>query len=229
MIDDIEKYSRHAVLALIPGLFLVLAVPIAAFAQEVDPAQDGQVPAPAPLDDFSDLAEADDKAGAPSDDEAEELAPEILEVLKSMDEVIGALDENSERQGNNWQLTVDERVLLVVTDTKARRMRVLTPIAAANALSAEVLMRLMQANFDTALDARYAVAQNLVWGTFIHPLDDLTQREFASGVLQTKALADSFGTTFSSGVLNYGGGDSAAIIDQQVKELLEELEKNSTI
>ena len=87
----------------------------------------------------------------------------------------------------------------------------------------------MQANFDTALDARYAIANGLVWGTFIHPLDSLTTRDFASGILQTKSLADTFGTTFSSGALSYGGGDSGAIIEDQLKELLDELEKRKTV
>ena len=107
-------------------------------------------------------------------------------------------------------------------------MRVITPIAPVDALPEEALMRLMQANFDTALDARYAVGQGLVWGAFIHPLDSLTTRDFASGVLQTHTLAETFGTTFSSGALNYGGGDSGAIIDEQLKELLEELEQRAT-
>ncbi len=31
----------------------------------------------------------------------------------------------------------------------------------------------MQANFDTALDARYAIAKGALWSTFIHPLSDL--------------------------------------------------------
>jgi hypothetical protein len=90
------------------------------------------------------------------------------------------------------------------------------------------MQRLMQANFDTALDARYAVAQNLVWGAFLHPLDTLTQRDFAAGILQTHAVGETFGTTFSSGAISYGGGDSNTIYEEQLKALLEELEKNST-
>ncbi|MEL6707007.1 MAG: hypothetical protein AAFP79_01905 [Pseudomonadota bacterium] len=157
-----------------------------------------------------------------------EPSPEMEAALERMGEVIDALDGDAERNGNNWQFTLDERMILVVTDPAAGRMRIMTPIAEAAALPEGAMERLLQANFDTALDARYAIANGLVWGTFIHPLDSLTTRDFASGVLQTKSLADTFGTTFSSGALNFGGGDSPAILENQIKQLLEELEKKRT-
>ena len=149
-------------------------------------------------------------------------------MLEQMAEVIAALDSDAERNGNNWQMTLDERMILVVTDTTAGRMRIITPIAEASVLPGEAMARLLQANFDTALDARYAIANGLVWGAFIHPLDTLTVRDFASGILQTKSLADTFGTSFSSGSLNYGGGDSGAILEEQLEQLLEELERRQT-
>jgi hypothetical protein len=173
-----------------------------------------------PPPDFSDEA--------PIPDSPAEISPENQASLDMIAEVIGALDGEAERSGNNWQFTVEERMLIVVTDASAGRMRIITPIAESANLPQEALERLMQANFDTALDARYAIGQGVVWGAFVHPLDSLTTRDFASGVLQTKSLADTFGTTFSSGVLNYGGGDSGAILDEQLNELLEQLERRQT-
>ncbi|MBD2840920.1 hypothetical protein [Erythrobacter rubeus] len=177
------------------------------------------------------LAAQDDGAPPPDADQQEaapesgELAPEAKAALDRMSEVIAALDGDAQRTGNNWQFKVEERMIVVVTDTDADRMRIITPIAAASELPEGAMERLMQANFDTALDARYAIGQGLVWGAFVHPLDSLTTRDFASGILQTKSLADTFGTTFSSGVLNYGGGDSGAIIERQLNDLLEELDE----
>jgi len=165
----------------------------------------------------------------PPIEERAEPGPEMEEALTRIADVIAALDGDAQRNGDNWQFSIDDRRLLVVTDSSAGRMRIMTPIAEASALPEGALERLLQANFDTALDARYAIANGLVWGTFIHPLDSLTTRDFASGVLQTKSLADTFGTTFSSGALNYGGGDSGAIIEDQLKQLLEELERRETI
>lgn len=177
-----------------------------------------------PPPDFSDEAPAPD---APDAGPAE-ISTENQAALDMMAEVIGALDGEATRNGNNWQFTVDERMLIAVTDANAGRMRLITPIAESSALPEAGLERLMQANFDTALDARYAIGQGVVWGVFLHPLDTLTTRDFASGVLQTKSLADTFGTTFSSGALNYGGGDSAGILEDQLKELLDQLERGET-
>lgn len=170
-----------------------------------------------------------DETPIPDGDTPLEISPENQASLERIAEVIDALDADATRNGNNWQFTVDERMLIVVTDAQAGRMRIITPIAESSALPPEALERLMQANFDTALDARYAIGQGVVWGAFVHPLDSLTTRDFASGVLQTKSLADTFGTTFSSGALNFGGGDSGAILEEQLQELLEQLEDRQTV
>ncbi|NJO13757.1 MAG: hypothetical protein HC870_00395 [Rhizobiales bacterium] len=199
---------------------LALTIPVAAKAQDQAPADTVPAPEAPPADEEFLLDEA---PAAPA-----EVAPEITAVLEQMDQVIKALDAKATRTGNSWQFTLEERVMLVVTDTTAARMRIITPIALISDLPEDAMERLMQANFDTALDARYAVAQNLVWGAFLHPLDTLTQRDFAAGILQTHSVGETFGTTFSSGAVSYGGGDSNGIYEQQLKELLEELEKNST-
>jgi hypothetical protein len=78
----------------------------------------------------------------------------------------------------------------------------------------------MQANFDSALDARYAIAQNLLWGAFIHSLNGLSEEEFLSGLLQTINVAQTFGSTFTSGAVVYGGGDSQGIMTDQLEELI---------
>lgn len=204
------RFSR----ILVAACGLALMLPAAAQAQD-------EAPPPPPAEEEGFVLEEEPAAPA-------EVAPEIEAILGQMDEVIKALDSKATRTGNSWQFTLEERVMLVVTDTTAGRMRIITPIALIADLPDGAMARLMQANFDTALDARYAVAQDLVWGAFLHPLDTLTQRDFASGILQTHSIGETFGTTFSSGAISYGGGDSGAIFEEQLKELLEQLEKNST-
>lgn len=187
-------------------------------------AQDTAPQAPLSEEEFS----LEDEPAPPAETPAE-IAPEILAVLSDMDAVIKALDSKATRTGNSWQFTLEDRTMLVVTDPAAGRMRIITPIALIAELPEGALQRLMQANFDTALDARYAVAKDLIWGAFLHPLDTLTQRDFASGILQTHSIGETFGTTFSSGAISYGGGDSGVIFEEQLKELLEQLEKNSSV
>jgi hypothetical protein len=208
---------------LIGACALALMMPGAAFARaqaEPSPAPPSEAPPAAGTEDDFALDEA---PAAPA-----EVSPEITAVLEQMDQVIKALDAKAQRTGNSWQFTLQERTMLVVTDTTAARMRIITPIALVEDLPEDAMQRLMQANFDTALDARYAVAQNLVWGAFIHPLDTLTTRDFAAGILQTVSLGETFGTTFSSGAISYGGGDSNALYEEQLKALLEQIERNSS-
>ena len=128
--------------------------------------------------------------------------------------LIGAIGDEVERveDQNVWSFKVEDVQLSVIADPRHDRMRVVSAIAAADALPPALLIRLMQANFDSALDARYAVARGNLWATFIHPLSPLTDRQFISGVGQTANLVRSFGTTFSSGALSFGGGDSNGLI-----------------
>jgi hypothetical protein len=221
-----------------------LALPLSGGAFAMQEQNDEQPP----LDDFSDVQrELEGQASASDDDEAVSEAPAEQENeaepdadadsivarseqgLARIAKVIERVDEDATRDGNNWQLSIDDTQILVITDVNAGRMRIMTPISTVEDLPEGALLRLLQANFDSALDARYAVAQDLVWGTFIHPLPSLTERDFASGLLQTKTVSDTFGTTFSSGAITFGGGDSNAIISDQLEELLKELEKENAI
>lgn len=117
--------------------------------------------------------------------------------------------------------TVDGVALLLVYDINADRMRVIAPVAEAGALTPEELMRLMQANFDSALDARYAVAKGYLWAAFLHPLTSLDGASFGSGVAQTVNLVTTYGTSYNSGAHVFGGGDSL----EEQQELIEELER----
>lgn len=154
------------------------------------------------------------------------LGPMTLEALH---ETILKVDAEAVRSeaGNAWQLTLEERQVTVVTDLGHDRMRIFVPIAPADGVSESMIRRLMQANFDTALDARYAIAQDILWGTFIHPLSPLTERQLLSGVGQTVNLARTYGTTFSSGALSYGGGDSQGLMERELIDRL--LEKETPI
>lgn len=144
--------------------------------------------------------------------------------LARLGQLIRAVDDAAEAIGDQgaWRFTIADVPVQVLTDITHDRMRIMVPVAAAEELDAELMFRLLQANFDTALDARYAVAQGVVWGTFIHPLSSLSDDDFLAGVGQTVNIARTFGTTFSSGVLSFGGGDSRGLIE---RALIEELRR----
>ncbi|MEL7022912.1 MAG: type III secretion system chaperone [Pseudomonadota bacterium] len=142
--------------------------------------------------------------------------------IDRIETIIGRVDENYERNQNNIIFTFADYEILLVSDPAADRMRVMIPVNPADALDEEELLRLMQANFDSALDARYAIANGMLWSTFIHRLSSLTEEDLLSGIGQTINTADTFGTSYSSGELVFGGGDSNEL---RRKELIEELKE----
>lgn len=125
-----------------------------------------------------------------------------------------------------WQFKVETREMMVITDPNADRMRIMTPIAPAEALTPDLMVRMLQANHDTALDVRYSVARNVIWATFIHPLSPLDDKQLVSGLRQTYTAADTFGSTFSSGAMIFGGGDSQDLFEG-LEDLLEQDESTT--
>ncbi len=143
----------------------------------------------------------------------------------SLKELIKKFDEDALTEGNAVQFELRERDLLLVYDESADRMRVITPIVNA-ALADEALMaRMLQANYDAVLDARYAVANDLIWAVYIHKLSSVTQDDFLSGVAQVVSAAETFGTSFTSGAMVFGGGDTSGIHEDLLKQLEEAAEK----
>lgn len=149
---------------------------------------------------------------------------DIVEAAARLRDTVKRIDPDAAFTDNGAEFTVAGTKILLVYDINADRMRLIAPVADSASLSAEEMTRLMQANFDSALDARYAIAQGVLWSTFIHPLSSLGGAEFGSGVGQTVNLVATFGTTYSSGLFVYGGGDSA----KKQQELIEELEKQGS-
>lgn len=137
-----------------------------------------------------------------------------------LDAIIRRLDNNTEGKMGFWQFKINSLTVTVITDEQADRMRIIIPVIDTEKLDQQYLYRIMQANFDSALDARYAIAKNILWSAYIHPLSSLDDDQFLTAIGQTINLVTTFGTTYSSGLLNFGGGDSQAI---QEKQLIQEL------
>lgn len=153
---------------------------------------------------------------------AEPPATQEQMTIERLGKLIAAVDKDVEVLSDEaWRFTVAELPVTVIADATHDRMRVIVPIAEADKMGREILIRVMQANFDTALDARYSIARGVLWSAFIHPLGTLTDDDFLSGIGQTVNLARTFGTTFFSGALTFGGGDSRGLLERQlIEELL---------
>jgi len=76
---------------------------------------------------------------------------------------------------------------------------------------------MMQANFDTAHDARYSIARDTVWAAYMHPLGSLQKKDFYSALTQVVTLAENYGTSYSSGLFLFKHGDTYKKIKQKKK------------
>jgi hypothetical protein len=141
--------------------------------------------------------------------------------LPRMAEIVLALDPDAQVVGNGFEFSIDDIPVLIITDVGANRMRAMVPIRSAEGMDLEELQRVMQANFDSALDARYAVAQGRLWGVFLHPFAQLERDQLISGVAQTVNVAKTYGTLYTSGAAQFGAGDSGNLQRQLIEELLD--------
>ena len=164
---------------------------------------------------------ADPIAPDPSSDVPKTAQAEAPMTLERLVGLAQAVDPEAIVQGRRVQLTVSDLPVLLVMDSDADRMRAMVPVRSSETMTPDDLMRVLQANFDTALDARYAVANGRLWATFIHPLSALERDQFLSGLGQTVNLALTYGTAFSGGALSYGSGDSGEIHRQLIEDLLD--------
>lgn len=124
-------------------------------------------------------------------------AEELERVLRD------AADEMEGEEGR-WQLRLGEVALACMADVRFDRMRIIAPIAELEEVNEEIRDACLEANFHTALDARYATSDGVLYAAFIHPLTSLDAELVESALHQVASLVETFGTTFSSGSLVFG-------------------------
>jgi len=172
-----------------------------------------------------------DKGNADAEIEENNAAEEENNAATVMDnarlhELLQRIDPDLQGRLGLWSIQFENFRAQIITDENADRMRVIVPIVTVEDVEEGELLRLMQANFDSALDARYCVANGTIWSAFIHQLSILSDEELLSGLAQAITLASSFGSTYSSGALVFRGGDSA---DEQRKYYESIIEKGLAI
>ena len=109
-------------------------------------------------------------------------------------------------EGNSVRFKFKETQMILVYDERANRMRIITPVAVEKDLNKKILTTLLQANYDTALDAKYAINDGYVWSTYIHPLKELEEPQVLDALHQVRNLLVTYGTYYTSTNLTFGGG-----------------------
>lgn len=97
-----------------------------------------------------------------------------------------------------WRGNRTEVPVFVFCDEEHDRMRLMAPIGVVEELDPDLLHVLLQANYDRALDARYAMRDRELWAVVVHPLATLATDDLPSMFDQVVALVKNTGTTFSS-------------------------------
>ena len=115
-----------------------------------------------------------------------------------------------EGQPGFWRGMREDVPVYVFSDDRNDRMRLMAPIGELRELNPEVLQVLLQANYDRALDAKYALRGREVWAVAVHPLATLAPDDFASFIEQVVKLVKNTGTTYASSDLVFLAAQGAA-------------------
>ena len=123
-----------------------------------------------------------------------------------LDGLIRQTSKTVKGEAGYWQIKIGGRDVLVITDARHNRMRIMSPVAAQDQLDKDELIRLLEANFGSALDSKYALRDQTLWSVFTHPLAELSDEQFLDCMAQVANLADNFGRFYASSNLIFGGG-----------------------
>ena len=102
-----------------------------------------------------------------------------------------------------WEIQYEQVPMMVLTSEQHDRMRIMAMVGDESLAKEADFSFLMQANFDRALDARYALLQGRLWSVYLHPLGTLTATELISALMQVANLVKTYGTSYSSSPLQF--------------------------
>lgn len=97
-----------------------------------------------------------------------------------------------------WELTLAETKMLCLTDEAHDRMRIITPVRLLEEATSQEVLSCLEANFHTALDVKYAIADGMIWVAFIHPLSPLQDGQLIDALAQVRSAAVTYGTIYTS-------------------------------
>jgi hypothetical protein len=123
--------------------------------------------------------------------------------------------ENLKGENGQWRFTYADVEMALLTNVTHDRMRIVAPIGPEAQLTEPQRKRMLDANFHSALDVRYATSNGLVYAAYIHPLSPLRHEQIQSALRQMAELVKTFGTTYSSGELSFGSPSPPPKSDRQ--------------
>ena len=117
---------------------------------------------------------------------------------KELDEIIKNIATVIRGRYGNWEFEIDATQFICLTDEHHNRMRIISPITETSKITSEQIFKCMEANFQTALDIKYAISKDILWSALIHPLKELSQKQVIDAISQVYSSVKTFGTSYSS-------------------------------
>ena len=115
-----------------------------------------------------------------------------------MDSIFRVVLDSVTGELGRWELTIGDFKMLCLTDENHDRMRIITPVQRLEDATPEEIYKCLEANFHTALDVKYAIADELIWVAFIHPLGALQDSQLIDALKQVRSAALTYGTIYTS-------------------------------
>jgi hypothetical protein len=121
-----------------------------------------------------------------------------------MEDIVHSMATKAEGDKGYVKFEYQGVTMLLLSDVTHNRMRIIAPVAAYADLNENHKRAMLESNFHSSLDARYALSDGIVYTAYIHPLHELSEEQVRSAVKQVSALALSFGSEYTSGELSFG-------------------------
>jgi len=129
---------------------------------------------------------------------------------KKLEKTLKKFTEEIEGETGNWQVLYRDFPLFVLTDESSNRMRIFTPILEEQELKVGQMKKMLEANFHSALDAKYSLYEGFVIGIYTHPLIELDEDQMISAMQQVVNLSKNFGTSYTSTDVIFGQSAQSA-------------------
>jgi len=117
---------------------------------------------------------------------------------KGIEKVIISMTDSIAGSPGQWSFKVGDMWMMCITDAKHNRMRIITPIIDIDEMNDGELEKCMEANYHSALDVKYCIADGILWSAFIHPLKELSNGQIEDAIKQVYTASATFGTIYTS-------------------------------
>lgn len=101
------------------------------------------------------------------------------------------------------ELTYRGVAMVCIASERFDRVRLYAQILPVEQMTDEQRERVLEANFRSLLDVRYATHSGMLYAVYLHPLSSLSSIDVRSALYQVASAASSFGSDYSSGIFHY--------------------------